>query len=261
MFGAGAYGGAGYGSAAPESPIGGGVGTSVTISIVEIGSDVFSSFVGLGDAPSPVAVSVAITEVGSDIFSATAEQVSGGTSSAEPVSLSEAKAAANIDPTITAFDSKVIGIITAARQMAEHETGRDYVRKTKRYSFTEWPAVDHVMHVFEPTAVAITWWNGTAWVALDASAYGYFEQGLGTGIAPALDTTWPVLGRVVGGPRVRVDITSGSETPRANTPECVKLYIKALVAHWVDNPSAASDRSTTEVPFLGRLLDPERLWN
>ena len=49
-----------------------------------------------------------------------------------------------------------------------------------------------------------------------------------------------------GGPRVRVDITAGPEDPHGTVDETVKLYIKAMVTHWVDNPSASG--STTPAP-------------
>lgn len=181
--------------------------------------------------------------------------------SSEPVTLAEAKLAARLNVDETELDPAVLGYISTARQMAEHETGREYVAKTKRYTFTDWPAADHVMHVHQPTAVAVQHWDGAGWVTLtNGTGFAWGEVDQGVGIAPPLGQAWPALGAIAIGPRVRVDVTAGSATPTTTTPECVKTFIKAAVAFWVDNPTEGASGSLSEAPRLGRLLDPERLW-
>lgn len=177
----------------------------------------------------------------------------------EPVTVAEAKLAARVDG--TELDAVIAGYISTARQMAEHETGREYVAKTKRYTFTDWPAAGHVMHVHQPTAVAVQHWDGAGWVTLTSgSGFAWGEVDQGVGIAPPLGQAWPALGAIAIGPRVRVDVTAGSATPTTTTPECIKTFIKAAVAFWVDNPTEGASGSLSEAPRLGRLLDPERLW-
>lgn len=175
----------------------------------------------------------------------------------EPVTLAEAKLAARIDDSTR--DALINGLITSARLDAEHITGREFVSKTKRFTFADWPSAAVIMPMFEPTGVAISYWSGTAWTTLATDAYVWFEQGTGTGIAPVLSGSWPALGAIAGGARVRVDVTAGPSNP-ATSPEPVKLYIKALVAWWVDNPSAVAAGNLQEAPFLRNLLDPVRLW-
>lgn len=180
--------------------------------------------------------------------------------STEPVTLAEAKLAARLNLAETELDPVVLGYISTARQIAEHETGRCFVRQTKRYTFSDWPAADHVMHVHSASAVAIQHWDGAAWQALAVEAFGWGEVDLGTGIAPAVGSSWPTLGAVAIGPRVRVDITAGSATPTVDAPPCVKTFICACVSWWVDNPDEGAAASLQEAPRLMRLLDPVRLW-
>lgn len=179
----------------------------------------------------------------------------------EPVTLSEAKLAARLNADETALDPVVQGYISTARQIAEHETGREYVRKVRRYTFTDWPASDRVMHVYQPSAVAVQWWDGAAWVTMaDGTDFAWGEVDQGVGIAPPVGGSWPTLGAIAIGPRVRVDITAGSDTPTIDTPECVKTFIKSCVSFWADNPDQGAAASLQEAPRMFRLLDPERLW-
>ena len=176
----------------------------------------------------------------------------------EPVTLAEAKAAARISD--TNFDAQLPGLIVAARQMAEQETGRQFMAQTWRAELLDWPASDDVLHVHQATAVAVSYWTGSAWASLAGSAFEFGPVDAGTALAPVTGTSWPTLGAKAIGPRVRVDLTAGA-TEATAVEECVKLYIKALVAWWVDNPSAMAAGNLQEAPFLRSLLDPVRLWS
>ena len=206
-------------------------------------------------------VAALVSAVGAVTYSGTvavAASVTDTPMSAEPVTLAEAKQASRISDT-SAFDEMIPGLITAARQLAEQETGRELVRKTRRSTFSDWPASNLVLPVHAAEAVAISYWGTGGWTALDGSAFAFYELGTGTGIAPAVGTSWPSLSPVAGGPRVRVDVTAGPADP-TSADACIKLYIKALVAWWIDNPSAAAPGNVQPAPYLRSLLDPVRLW-
>lgn len=174
-------------------------------------------------------------------------------SNAEPVTLDEAKLAARISGT-TAHDAMVPGYITAARQLAEHRANCDLAVKVWRWQGADWPAADDVIAVRPASAVAASYWDGTAWQPLDTADLAWLATPAGVSVAPALALgTWPTLGAVAIGPRVRIDITAGL-APSA-VPEVVKMYIKSHVAAWVDNPSALADGAVTESPWLRHLLD------
>jgi len=172
---------------------------------------------------------------------------------AEPVTLDEAKLAARIGGS-TAFDALVPGLIVAARQLAEQQTGRQLMAQTWRTELTDWPAADHVLHVHQATAAAVSYWNGSAWVTMAGGAFVAFALGNGTALAPALTTSWPTLGDIAGGPRVRIDLTAGA-TDAADVPECVKLYIKACVAYAIENPTDPAPPAG-----LAFLLDSARVY-
>lgn len=175
----------------------------------------------------------------------------------EPVTLAEAKAAARISD--TTFDAQLPGMIAAARQMAEQETGQRFLAQTWRTELADWPADDDVLPVHQATAAAVSYWNGSGWVGLAGGAFEFGQVGAGTALAPAVGTSWPALGAKAIGPRVRIDLTAGAANADA-VPPCVKLYIQALVAWWIDNPSAMAAGNLQEAPFLRSLLDPVRLW-
>jgi uncharacterized phiE125 gp8 family phage protein len=177
----------------------------------------------------------------------------------EPVSVSQAKAALRIDD--DRFDDLLPGLITAARAVAEQETGRQLVSQVWRSELSDWPASTEVIPVHRATAAAITYWDGSAWVSLSGSAYAYAPNGNGTSLAPALTTSWPTLGEVAIGPRVRIDLTAGVANGSASTvPEGIKTFITALVGQLVQTPELTGQQAMQAHPLLARLLDPWRLY-
>lgn len=186
--------------------------------------------------------------------------------SLEPVTLAEIKSAARLgDDEATELASSITGAIAAARGHAEHLTGRCYRPQVLRAEWLDWPAAgdaDAALPVYQATACVVSYWTGSTWATLSDSAYVFVPGGIGdngTILAPALGTDWPALGDVAAGPRVRVNLTAGPATP-ASVPECVKLYLKAQVVAWIDNPGALIAANLQPNPYLERLLDPERLW-
>lgn len=180
--------------------------------------------------------------------------------SEEPVTLAEAKLAARVDG--DDLDMLIEGLISAAREQAEHVTGRIYRTATRRYELRGWPSDSEPFYVHAPASCAVTYWDGASWVELEASAFAYAAGGIGgngTVLAPAAARAWPELGAQPVGPRVRVDITAGPAS-RDVVPECVKLYIKSCVATWINNGEALINDRLQANPLHERLLDRERLW-
>lgn len=181
------------------------------------------------------------------------------TSGAEPVTLDEAKDAARFGLTETDLDGLIPGIITAAREQAEQITGRCYRPQVLRTELVDWPAADNVLPVFMATDCAVSYWNGSTFVNLSSSQYLYAAEGSGTVLAPVTGGSWPTLGERPVGARVRIDLTAGPAAP-ADVDESVKLYIKASVAAWVNNPEAVQARTLDVSPLFERLLDRQKLY-
>lgn len=176
---------------------------------------------------------------------------------AEPITLAEAKVAARIDADDVSRDALITSLIAAARQLAEQATGRDLVQKDRVFEYADWPSDTDRILVHQATAVAIEYWTGSAFSGLAESAYAWGAVGSWTAIAPALGTSWPALADRAIGPRVRVTVTAGPSDP-SMADDCVKTYIKAVVSIWLDNPTA--DTRSTPSNLLDRLLDPARIW-
>lgn len=173
----------------------------------------------------------------------------------EPVTLEEAKVAARIDADDTGFDEYIDGAIVAARKQAEHITRRFYVEQSVDVALRDWPTANDVLQVNGASSCAVSYWDGAAWVALDADAYSCEPYKTGTLLWTS--STWPPLGDKPGD-RVRLTFSVGQDGAAA--PESVKLYIMANVAGWVNNPDAAQRQALTPNPLYERMLDQERLW-
>lgn len=201
--------------------------------------------------PAGLASSVAM---GSPIFTFTLPD------NGEPVTVDEAKLSARVDG--DDLNDLVLALITAAREQAEHITGRMYRRASVRISRRDWPAVSSVLPVNGAASCAIQYWDGSDWQTLSPSLYLFAPGGVsdcGTVLAPAPGQAWPTLGELPIGPLVKIDLTAGPATP-AVVPAQVKLYIKAQVAAWLNSPEALAGKDLVASPLMERLLDAERLW-
>lgn len=181
---------------------------------------------------------------------------------AEPVTVADAKAALRIDD--TRYDAILPGLISAARMVAEQETGQWFVAQTWRTELSEWPAADDVIAVYRATAAAVSYWDGAAWQTLSGAAYVYgpdADTGAGTVIVPAIGSSWPTLGEIATGPRVRIDLTTGVAAIAAGTvAECVKAFITAVVGQIIASPELSAQAAVASHPLLARLLDSQRLY-
>lgn len=176
----------------------------------------------------------------------------------EPVSVSEVKAALRIDD--DRFDELLPGLIASARAVAEQETGRQLVSQVWRIELAEWPLATDVFNVHRATAAAVTYWDGSAWQTVATNAYAYAPNSNGTSLAPALLTSWPTLGEIAIGPRVRIDLTAGVANGSASTvPGGIKTFITALVGQMIQSPELTATAAVQSHPLLQRLLDPWRL--
>ena len=174
----------------------------------------------------------------------------------EPVTLAEAKVSARVDG--PEWDDIITGAIVAARQVAEQEAGMRFIAQVTRAEFTDWPATTDVIPVYRPSAVAVSYWDGATWATLtNGTHYAWAAVDGGFVLAPPLSGSLPTLGAIAIGPRVRIDATSGEATA-ATVPQCVKLFIGALVTIMVHDPAlSASDAAN---PLLRGLLDPVRTY-
>ena len=240
---------------APPAPSGAGSTFSVACpsidSQLQIGTPAFS-FSGGGT------FSVSVPGVGSTLSIGTPSFSFQHGDTMEPVTLDEAKTAARYSE--DGLDDLITGVIAAARKQAEHITQRVYRRRTFAFELDEWPEEGYRVPVFEPDVCTISYFNESrAWQDMSSGAFEFAAIGSGAEIAPALDTTWPALGRRAVGARVRVTFTAGPVS-RDDVDEQVKLYIKASVSAWINNPDAVQAKALTLSPLFEHLLDEQKVY-
>lgn len=158
----------------------------------------------------------------------------------------------------TDFDAQMLAQAASALAMAEQYCRRAFAQQVWRFEMTDWTGLDDGLHAPAASAVAISYWSSAGtWQMLSSPAPVWWQDGAALGLAPALASSWPELGTVAGGPRVRVDVTVGASSA-ANVPRGVKDWILAHVGLWADRPEAASDKAQEPAPWLHALLDPYR---
>lgn len=178
----------------------------------------------------------------------------------EPVSVSDAKDAVRLSG--AHWDTMVAAAIATARAVAEHETGRRLMAQTWRHELDDWPASTDLLPELAPTTVAVAYWDGSTWVTLATNAYVWVPTGPGRGsiaLAPVLGGSWPALGSVALGPRVRVDVTSGAASAAAVPPDACS-FIKALVGVMVQDPTLTAGDHLEQNKYLRHILNPLRLY-
>ena len=177
---------------------------------------------------------------------------------AEPVTLDQAKFAARLTGS-AAFDAMLPVYMQAAREIAEAETRVRWMRQQWRVEMECWPGQCTVIELAGATAVAISYWSPAgAWVTMESGAFVWADADPGIRIGPLVGQAWPTLGDVSVGPRVRVDATVGAAGDLA-VPAAVKTFIMAMVAYWIENPQAYTDKPHVATPAALALLDSQRV--
>ena len=177
----------------------------------------------------------------------------------EPVTVAEVKAAARIET--DAEDAYLTGLISAARQVAENEIAGKLIEQTWDLYLDAFPAAEiEIPAPLRPlrSVVSVTYLDA-AGVGQTVSASDYtVDTHQPTGwLIPDDAFYWPDT--YAGANAVRVRVTVGYAADAAGVDAAVKLWLKAMAAHWYDSRAAASDRPQAASPFLAGLLDPYRL--
>jgi uncharacterized phiE125 gp8 family phage protein len=185
----------------------------------------------------------------------------GGPPDGEPVTRDEAKDYARI--TLTAEDSIVDGLITAARKYVETVTRRQLVTATWKLYLDGFPSGAIVVPrppLSSVTSITYTDENGNTgqtWSSADYQTDLNSEPGR---IRPVEGETYPSTQADTYG-TVTVEYEAGFGAA-ADVPEDYKLAIKMLVAHWYDlGRSPVVALRVADVPMtVDALLMQHRIW-
>jgi uncharacterized phiE125 gp8 family phage protein len=185
--------------------------------------------------------------------------------SIEPVADADARVACRIDG--TELDAELVGLISAAREQAEHITGRYWRLQVQRVELADWPAGRELLLDLPAAAtVAISYRSAATpddWTALASDQIRWGALGHQTSIRlRAAVAAWPELADATEWPdRLRIDVTVGPADV-ATVPASVQRYILASVAAWLEQPAAQrAGQALSANPLFERLLDAERLWH
>lgn len=183
--------------------------------------------------------------------------------SAEPITLAEARSQCRIDGTDE--DALLTIAISAAREKAEHETGRRLITQTWRQTLDSFPATSDIQLLVPPAASisqlqyvdatgALTTLASSAYV-LDAAA------GPAGWLLPADGTEWPDTDDVVNA--VRIDIVAGYGADGLAVPANIRAWMLLTIGFMFAQREAIDvTGKAAELPgrWYDSLLDPHRVW-
>ena len=180
--------------------------------------------------------------------------------SVEPVTLAEAKLHLRVDGTDE--DSLITALIVAARQAAEHETGRSLVTQTLRLTLDAFPAdggiellrgpVQSITQVqYIDAAGATQTFTSSLYVLDNASEYAAHYLRL------AFNAVWPATRDQANA--VWVDYAAGYGNAAA-VPQAIKQWVLLAIGDMYANRERSADKPAVAHGFVGGLLDRYRLW-
>lgn len=175
----------------------------------------------------------------------------------EPVTLAEARLQCKIDSDDTTHDAALTSLTTAARESAEHYTGRALAAVTLEAALDAFPCDGHIDLPMPPVAsVTSIKYTDTAGVeqTLSTSAYALSTYGDSRRVSLAYGAAWPGTQCVADAVRIRF-VTGYTTLPKA---------VKAALLLHIEmesplNPLTASERETME-RARDALLNTVKIW-
>lgn len=174
----------------------------------------------------------------------------------EPLTLAEAKLHCRIDSDDTARDTLITALIQAARERAEHLTGRNFLTQTWEAQLDKFP---DAIALDRPPFQSVTYvkyldLNG-ALQTLSTASYSADLNGLRAYIVPAYSLQWPETYKDINAVTVR---WASGYTSAALVPESVKQYMRLVISDFNEHSTATVAGTKLQLephPFLERLLD------
>lgn len=176
----------------------------------------------------------------------------------EPIDLATAKAHLRVD--VTDDDTLITGLIAAARQGAEHLTGRALMQQTWELALDEFE--DSISLVKAPyvsiSSFKYTDTNGVE-QTLTSSDYIVNDYKEPARISPAYGTSWPSTRDQENAVRIRF---VAGYADAASVPQEIKQWMLLRIGVMYENREAVNvGNIVTEIPYVDRLLDAYRIWS
>lgn len=175
----------------------------------------------------------------------------------EPVTLTEAKLWCRIEDDDTSQDAVLLLLIRAARERAEHLTGRKYSRRQVELRLDSFPS-GPIDLPYPPLVSVDSFLYGTADgdVELTGSpeTYQLDEGGDQTPARVAPLTTWPTAATEIAAIRIRYTVGYASTS---KMPAALRLWMQQRISTWYENREHMGLSNVTAFPrdFVDGLLD------
>jgi uncharacterized phiE125 gp8 family phage protein len=175
----------------------------------------------------------------------------------EPVSLTEAKLHLKVEHGVD--DALITALITAAREQAEHITGRPFITQTWEQVLDEFPADELYLGKANVLAITSVKYIDLAGVeqTMDSADYSLDAESSPCWLLPAINSDWPDTLDTSNAVRVRFTCGYGAA---AAVPEIAKVWMKLCIGKYHANREALTPGALVEMPGVDRILDPMRIW-
>lgn len=181
---------------------------------------------------------------------------------AEPLSLADVKLHLRVDH--SADDDLINSLIQAAREGAEHLTGRSLITQTWERVLNAFPACD--IELGRPPVVEVVSlkYLDDAGVeqTMNAANYVVDADSVPGRVVPAEGYTWPITDDQPNAVRVR--FTAGYGDAAEDVPAAIRSWMKLRVGTLYKlREEIVAGVSVADLPggFAERLLDPYRIWS
>lgn len=175
----------------------------------------------------------------------------------EPVLLAEARLHIKADSDTTE-DTLITAWITAAREIAEHYTGRALASQTLEAALDCFPEYEDVIELPMPPVATISSvkYTDTAGTeqTIAGSAYALSPYGLSNRLAPTFNNYWPTTQDIPDAVRIRY-VTGYTTSPKA-----VKAAILLMLAWFNENRGDAMSADDIQPPAAKALLNTVKVW-
>lgn len=175
----------------------------------------------------------------------------------EPVTLAEARLQCKVDSDDTTHDALINVLITAAREFAEHYTGRALAEQTLEAAARCFPDCDHIDLPRPPvSSVTSIKYTDAAGVeqTLSASAYSLSPYELSNRVSLAYGLTWPTTQDVADAVRIRFVAGTASGQKAAKAAILLHIELECPLC-----PHTPAEREAKE-KARDSLLNTVKLW-
>lgn len=176
----------------------------------------------------------------------------------EPVTLTEAKLQCKVD--VDDDDTLISALITAAREFAEHYTGRAFSTQTLEMALPCFPLDTGSIDLDMPPVATVSSIKYTDAAGVEqtvsSGSYSLSLYGESRRINPAYLTPWPITQDIADAVRIRY------VTGYTTLPQAAKDAILLIVCHLYQNRAAIGDVKLDEVPMGAlALLNTIKIWS